>query len=471
MAVIVFYTVGNSELHLDGLPLPRGRQRETGQELLSGFNMNAGRLSAPMLSSCLAYISAKHEKIDRLILFATDQPEALGAYRNGDTVFVAKVLEKLLPRLLSSKIAKAEVPALNCDVASYDEVYKWFGNRFKKLGLSGSDVTFYLCPFGGTPAMTMGLLLQGILHHRGGCQVVYVPRGSSDAEAQPFATSFLSDIRKERLAQTLQARDFLSACELASGAGGLMHSLCRYGAARLNSDFAGARQELNKAVEESAAPLKTKLREVRDGLKELQEATGTNLAEKAPPLLEELYYRSCIAWRQGRYDDFLVYLGRFEEVSARMLVEKHLGFSTDMQRKRDRDNFQTGITADQQLSSFLDRQQVDNNPLDRTRVGIPLFLALVRYLPLSPRFANEERTRFSQLNERLAKLDKLREWRNDIVHDFCGVSEKDLLNEYHSRTGVDGSPLDDMASVLTLIGRRTDRNPFDEAADLILKGI
>lgn len=76
MSVVALYTVGNSDLLLDGKPLNNPRQQ--GQELLNAFKQSnfeqyASPLTFPLLEPCLNYILARHACLNRLVLFGTNR--------------------------------------------------------------------------------------------------------------------------------------------------------------------------------------------------------------------------------------------------------------------------------------------------------------------------------------------------------------------------------------------------------------
>lgn len=483
MSVVALYTVGNSELELDSVPLHPVNQRQKGQELDNLFEHYASRLHAPMLEACIRYVLARHPCLDRLVLFGTDQPEAVGEkYRNSDTLYIAQVLAKLAQHCFPPPGRKNPKPGvretktrtLKCDASAYDEVYKWFGSALSRL-IPGD--TYYLCPTAGTPAMTQGLLLQGILHSREHCQVLYVPRGSTEAEERSFATVFLRDLRRERVHQALNSQDFAGACRLLDAQEGWRGPFCRYAACRLRSDFSQARLALDEAIGRADAEDKAKLRAIRDDLlQELKVAIESEFVVKAPALLEELYYNAQVTWDQERYDDFLVRLVRFEEICARYLVEKHLHLPTDEVRQSRK--FIQAVEDNGYLLEYSKSQKVDQVPLDYHKMGIPVFLALVRYL--AEKGLNkedqvvvtlEQQSRLGRLYRLLCSLDTLRAWRNNIVHDFQGVSKEAVLQQYRETTGVESEPLEAMSQVLELLSRRADRNPFNEAAALISKAL
>jgi hypothetical protein len=99
--------VGNRDLWLDGAPIPAEQCRQRGQEILADYDAYRDRLSAPILEAGLRYVLDHHtDGPGPLVhLFATNQSETAGPYRDKDTVDVARVLKRLLPeRLRGSRV-------------------------------------------------------------------------------------------------------------------------------------------------------------------------------------------------------------------------------------------------------------------------------------------------------------------------------------------------------------------------------
>lgn len=471
MGAVLLYTVGNSDLLLDGRPLERG-QRGKGQEIDNNFEEYRPRLATPLLDACLQWLERRKVGLDRIYFFGTDQPEGVPEQHRGqDTVYAAQVLVRFAK--VHYPNARVKPAGLKCDASSYGEVYRWFEKALPR-GKEGD--TYYLCPTGGTTAMSVGLLLHGIARSRENCKVLYVSRGASEAEVSDFPIQFLAELKRERVRQAVGVYDFPSACRLIGGDTPWLEHICRYGALRLNADLAGARDSLDKALTTAPAQCKEALRSEMVGLlHELEQPRRKGeLAKSGPALVEEFYYELDAAWKQERYQYVLMRLERLGEILARHLVEKYTGLPTD--EKQDKNRFIAKVEGLPVLRCFLENYKLKNGVmLKYDRMGVLTFLAIIDYLVAGdagrhfPPLPGQSVDKLTRVRRVLGRLDSLREWRNDVVHDFKGVSRPDILRTYgvDSETGL----FSDLADTLAFIGRKTDRSPYKQVAELVSQAL
>jgi hypothetical protein len=458
--------VGNRELLEEGRLLQDADQRLLGQQLLQQFEGRKKALNAHLLEPCLNYVLERHPSISRLVLIASNQPEGVPEHhRRRDTLFIAEVLKKLVQERFKGRVNQVVARSVRCEITAYDEVYQCLGHLLDTEPQTGVQ---YLCPFAGTPAMTIALVFQGVLHFRRACRLLYVPEGSPRAEEREFPIRLLKELERERFVQEVEALDFAAAARLVEG---WRNHICQYALKRLLRDFRGARLALEEALKDTEAP-RERLRNIRNGLlQELEEAAREDSMRKVLPCLEELYYNARLIWERGAYDDFLVRLTTFEELAARYLVEERAKLPTG-----ERAEFCQAVRSNPHLQAFLESCTWEGQPLEWKRMGLPTFLEILRYLGErgldaqgEPLLTEKEQESIKELHSLLVKLDCLRRWRNRFVHRWgSGISREGLLSEYTAEAGEGASPLEGMRRILELLGRTTDQDPFYEAKELLL---
>jgi len=210
--------------------------------------------------------------------------------------------------------------------------------------------------------------------------------------------------------------------------------------------------------------------------------------ERLSALLRELYWNAAITYRHRRYADFLGRVYRFQEAVLRYLVETVFGLPTDLGpkvREVNRRLWSEGIRANPRLVAFLETREVEGKPLDWEVIGRPTYKALMSYATkeaegldvegktlLSP----GERKKYAALLSRVNKLDPLVELRHRTIigHDFEGVSEPLLLENYKgSRTpdGMSRTPVEGLKEIMGMLSIHVQDNPYQAVAEFVIHNL
>lgn len=467
MKVIALLTLGNSDLWVDGKPLARELYREEGARLVAAYQQEKGRIWFPQVEACLAYVRRQAGGLDEVHCFASDQRPP----HPQDTELAARLLERRLAEAGPGEGAAFRRRTLTgLNPALYDEVYGWMA-RTGAPGLPPADEVeaVYLVPFSGTPALTMAVVLHGILRYRGKCRVVYLERGQEEPIPLRFAAQFLTTLRDEALGPALETRDFPEAAGLLRTLGGSPGALlvAEASAARASFDFERGHWALDQSLGEAPDGLRGRLQAARAELAGLRRAAaGAKRAGATDPtLLWELVANARLCWRQGRYVDFLGRVFRLLEAVCREHVERHLGLPTDESNSGARREFARGIAARPELAGALRAQGLD------ARVSLLSLLCLLRQVAsgaatLLPDTVPALAAALPHL-ERLHALADLRN-RSIMAHGWEPVSEEKLRRAL-DEVGMAG--VDPLAELQEAVGRlyppRPAADPFEEAAELI----
>ena len=485
MALLILCNIGARDVMWENQEIRPAR--EGGERLLQELAEDPGqaaRLRFPILEPCLRYLLSRHraEPPWRVILFGTDQTDP--RHRSSDTLYFAEILARHLPGRLREagfredfRVEARRIEGIN--PALYDEAFEAFGRLLPELP-EGFQHTYVILA-GGTPACNMGLLLQGIRRYGERLRALYLPYGGEPHELR-VGRQLLQAFREEAVRDRLREGDFARAEPLLRDLGappGLI-ALAAYAARRMEFDFEGAREALDRAMTEGDPATRAFIRE------RLQHDLDPLLGPGDPQrrweaLLRELFWNARAAYRSRRYADFLGRVYRFQEALLRYLVETLLGLPTDLApkaREETRRRWEEGIRGNPALLRFLEQQEVEGRPLDWQQISRPTYKALLAFAiekggtdadghPLVP---ERERGRYQELLRWVNQLDPLveRRHRTIIGHDFVGVSEEDLRAAYAPwREGKVRDPVEGLARILGMLRIDTRDDPYSAIADFI----
>lgn len=95
MSIIFIANVGNRDVQLPGRgDLPSGGARELGETILGNWDAYAADIQLPILGKALDWVARVHERVDKVVLVASDQEDA--QFRKGDTAPLAEVIRRIL---------------------------------------------------------------------------------------------------------------------------------------------------------------------------------------------------------------------------------------------------------------------------------------------------------------------------------------------------------------------------------------
>lgn len=401
MAEIVYLAnVGTRDLTVDGQTLTS--PREDGEKLLEEYLRDpeavGQRLNAPILLPGLRRAAEAAGRIDRLVLFASDQPETtLPKYRNFDTVFLGEILRRWLPTCpdLAGRLQKVVLVRIPGNPADYNNTIPFYERELPNL-VPETAYMVYVAPVGGADASNVALWLAAVRRFRTRVEVIYVtPEGR--VEEVPLARLLL----REQVAQ--QARTLLDHYDYAALARLLEEDsewgatwrpdLARALAERLHFHFAGAAVALKRALARASGAPRAwlgRLLEEMQQLREVLEAEGTPprageeeaawarwLARQRTGLAE-LYWNLCIKAERAEWVDFLGRAFRLVEGMLRLAFEAETHHNTDRIGEGFPD-FAAYLEGQPALRAFLTEQGMrltgPEGPAPTTR----LLAAILRY--------------------------------------------------------------------------------------------
>ncbi len=487
MTILVLCNVGNRDLMLDGEARPPRPARGEGRRLLDRYPTVAARLTFPIIEPCLRYIIEQHpDGVDQLVLFGTDQPDP--AYRASDTLHFAALAARRLPTLLGDALKIADwQPVQGINPALYDEAFEKFDELLTDLSYGKVDVC-YVIVTGGIPACNTALLFQGVRHYGDRLRVVYLPQGGEPQELRA-GQQVMDAFREAAAVEHLQRLDFANALPRLErlGADRGLVGMVAYAAQRFAFDFRSAQTTLLQALKDGNRPVRSfinqRLRHDLDLL--LEEGKGL---ERLMALLRELYWNAAITYRHRRYADFLGRVYRFQEAVLRYLVETVFGLPTDLGPKVREANqrlWSEGIRANPRLVAFLETREVEGKPLDWEVIGRPTYKALMSYATNEvegldakgkPLLSPGERKKYAALLSRVNKLDPLVELRHRTIigHDFEGVSEPLLLENYKGSRKPDGTsrtPVEGLKEIMGMLSIHVQDNPYQAVAEFVIHNL
>ncbi|MDY6877936.1 MAG: hypothetical protein SWK90_17275 [Chloroflexota bacterium] len=487
MTILVLCNVGNRDLILEGEVSPPHPAREEGRRLLDEYPTVAARLTFPIIEPCLRYVVAQHSGgIDRLVLYGTDQEGS--AYRANDTLHFAELGARRLPVLLGDALRGAVwQPVRGINPALYDEAFEKFDELLTDLSYGAVDAC-YVVITGGIPACNTALLFQGVRHFGDRLRVVYLPQGGEPQELRA-GQQVMDAFREAAAVEHLQRLDFANALprlERLRVDRGLV-GLVTYAAQRFAFDFHSAQDTLLHALRDGDRSVRAFIHQrLRHNLDPLLAQDGGR--ERLSALLRELYWNAAIIYRHRRYADFLGRVYRFQEAVLRYLVETVFDLPTDLGpqvRKANQRLWSEGIRANPGLVAFLAMREVEGKPLDWEMIGRPTYKALMSYatneaegldaeakLLLSP----GERKKYTALLSRVNKLDPLVELRHRTIigHDFEGVSEPLLLENYKGGQKPDGmprTPVEGLREIMGMLGIHVQDDPYQAVAEFVIHNL
>ncbi len=487
MTILVLSNVGARDILKDGQEIRPARPE--GQRLLQELERDPGlaqRLTFPILEPCLRELLRMHpEGLDLLVLFGTDQREE--SYRNTDTLYFARILERLLPERVGPRLRKVEVHLLQgINPALYDEAFDAMERALRRM--PGEVSVCYAILAGGTPACNAALLLQGVRYYGDRLQVIYLPIAEVPRTLR-IGRQVMDAFREEVALERLRVHDFATArhhLENLKAPPGLI-ALVEHAARRLDFDFLAARRALERAFQEGNSDLRDFIRthRLREDLNELLEP-GDSL-RRLQALLRELFWNARATYRHHRYADFLGRVYRMQEAILRLLVEQIFGLPTDLSpavREETRRRWVEGIENHPALRQYLEGQTVEGRPLDWQNISRPTYKAMLAYAvdpdlgkdrDGKPMLSESLRKRYKALLQRVNALDPLVELRHRTIigHDFQGVSREILQLQYAPRRS-DGrvmDPVEGLEEIIRMLDIEIRDDPYEAIARFVEEAI
>jgi len=394
-------------------------------------------------------------------------------FRDKDTVHFARLIERRYREIHAQQPGKIGTSTVRANPALYDETMVAYDRIVGHLAEAGYS-TCYVITAGGTPACNTALLLQAVRYFGENCRTVYLPEGGEPYELS-IGQQMLDTFREAT------ALDYLDTCNFAAALPLLERlrleegilALARYAQHRLYFDFDTAQQALLAGMRQSMGELRRFLDSLRHDLDLLQD-------RNPDALLRELYLNARITFSQGRYVDFLGRMFRFEEGLARHIVEQEYGVGTHA--VKDKFDFVRFVEANPGLRAFVTAPERarNNQPLDYTRMSIPVWMALIERLAVegraadtSPSLSSERQQAYSWIHTILQRIEQLSGLRNSsiVAHGYEPVSRRIVLDGYNKDSTAASDPIVDMEAALQYVGIEVGPDPFKRITEFLVQQV
>ncbi len=372
------------------------------------------RLALPILEPAIHLVLQELGRLDRVLLFATDQPESAGAHRDWDTVESARVVRAMLRERYQARIGDIEISRIGFNPSEHDRVYEFVGVVLRQLFPPASVRLLAACIKGGVPAQNAALRTHAVNLYGARAWLVETEEppaaGRSDGVVGAARLVDTWPFRRDTLARVLRelvrhhnydaARYLLASEDVRLPA---LEAVLRHAQARLNLDFEGAADALRDQTDPHLVAWRTSAARAR-----------------ATDRLAEVATAAIIAVRRGDLVGFVTRAASFCETCRRGLVEvitkAELGPVFDPTSVPDEAR-RASLVAFLRRRSGLERAPGE---ADHWFVKRPLLNAMLGWARewMSP----GDRERVKRVQERLKELKALEELRNDALHLAQGIS-------------------------------------------------
>jgi len=282
--------------------------REKGKKILKDFNKYFPRLSYPIVLPVFDYIfqDKKHEKIDRLILIATDQDEKFTKpeHRTSDTIEFARILQRILGKHYGEKkITQIKIVKIPQYPNFLDEMYDFFGKALdnnKSFKMDDLEVC-YVEQAGGIPSANMAVLFQCINKFKDKCSAIYVSEKTKSAHPIRIADDILGEHRKSLFLELVKKFDYAILCyhlDDKKDNEKFIYRLSLYAQHRLYFDISTARSIARQAIGEFLSLERFFFEDLLIDLEKIEQKNYTSM-------IIELFHNMAIKFLRQEFVDFV----------------------------------------------------------------------------------------------------------------------------------------------------------------------
>ncbi len=465
--VVYLANVGTRDVTLDGEPLRV--PRIDGERLLQEYDMVRDRLDAPILVPGLRHAVEAAGRVDRLVLFYSDQPETEAPrFRNYDTVYLAQILERWLldHAALGGRLGEIILQAIPGNPADYNNTIPFYHQILPDL-VPADVTTVYVAPVGGADASNVALWLAAVRRFGPCVQVLYVMPGGR-VEDIALARLLLTEYQRQHAKALLDHYEYAALARFLAATPEwgntwlvpLAHAL----AERLHFNFRGAVEHLDQALNAARGEARARLARLRDALAPHLEVIPAPRADDGEAAwaqwlayqrqgLAELYWNLRIKAEREEWVDFLGRIFRLVEGLQRYIFERETHHSTEKFGDGFPD-FTRWLEAHEAVRDYLANKGV-REPID------PNTFVLFHILNYWVEKEGKGRTlgRVYSVLKRLRSLSDLRN-KSIMAHGWEGVSRHEV--EAVAQKDVD-TLLEDIRQALVSVGIEVPAaHPFRE---------
>jgi len=375
--------------------------RNWSEFILHNLEKFKDNITFPIITPFLAHLKLKEDKIDKLILVATNQME--NSYQKSDTYFVAKIIKRIF--LKDNFLKAVEIMQLKQNVSDMDSVYE----NIKKLLMHTkffkeitADANIYLLPLGGIPAINFTLILNLILKFKNRLQQYRVDEKTAHVIPINFNEKFLLEMEKFTIENLLTQFFFASIKETSSNP--FIKLISEYAYLRLNFNFSEAFLIIEKIMKQT--DFRNKVINVYNDHIALMKNWEMQLAE--------IFFSAVIKIKQKQYVDALL---RLYNLTDNLLLEKvckyyHLDFDPKISFEKW---WKKAIKKIKREIPDIEKslEKINGDIPDLKRSGIPLYNVLIKF--------QDKNDSVFEISEPLKAVSDLRN-KSIAAHGFDGVS-------------------------------------------------
>jgi len=501
--VILLTNVGNQDLTAPqdcealapgGVPVPsrklvtpfRAHTERLWQRIQEG-TVQASAFGSAITERAVDRILEDEHRIDRIILFATDQPRPQGLegtdHWNRDTVHAASVLAWWLPKT-HSRIRDAVVHSFTGTNADDPGAWRDFFAKHLSEAVGEQYVgTCYVALSSGIPGANYTLLLQALELWRGSCRTIIVPQ-SGEVALSTIGQKVLRQFQRAPASKLLREGQFTAAASVLEGWGvpnaPVLALMCRAIQHRLDFDASGMLDALSKArrmIVGSEADCDDRLLGMLTDVENecRQFAPTVSPLDRIRAQLVDLYWGTDLARRQHRLVDFVARATSVVENALRFEVHRTVGVSAHFIERdhRARTAFFNAVSRYPTVAAVKACRRAHTlqvNFTETSRINIPVLMVILDAVAENPLGGvSPESVRAAvMLGETLAHVRDLRN-QSAIAHGMDGISRRvigDCFREGIVRaTGATPSGEDDF--LYKLSDRLDDRNGCEKIMEML----
>jgi len=444
MGVSFIANVGSRDVVVEGrLNLPKD-SRPLGELILSNWDTYKPHLRLPILVKTLDAVLEKHGRVDHILLYASNQADT--SYRHTDTEPYARIIKQFLEEKHGDWIKSVlEIVEVNGNPSDYDLMYRFYTEdlQLRAEEIFAQDERVYASISGGTPAMSIMLLWQGVQVLGTRLQPLYVLQEKETPVELKIGRDLLVRSLQANLQKVTSIYQYDAALAiLKDNAALLAASLRYYDALCLLIEAANHRVNFNfelafNALESPVSLPKPYSTQWQQALKAIQNRDDAWL-------LREEIYGAELDLERGAYKDAVANIFAFREGALRLYAIQKGAQFTDAERKRLDGAWIDSIDG---LRDYLVEKDIDL----KRNVTTFVFERVLDYL-------GKTDASIHQMVKAINGFENLAKIRNDATHSHKGVALDDIEKTYSG--GIDAIVRDLRAVYAQMIGQPIAENPF-----------
>ena len=385
--------------------------RQDGEKVLACYCDLSKLLLYPLIKPVLSKVAADIERIDAVVLFATDQGDAPEEFRRNDTCFLAQIIKRLIEQDFRSIVVKVwKVQLLRSDVIFHDAMFQWFGEKFSQeyaKSLPPGETSLHVFPQGGIDAVNTALLMRAIEYYP---SVFHLskPEGTHQALSLEFPAQLSRNLKKALIEQALRGCDYQTVVN--AGYSEMVTGLSSYGSLMLSHQFKEA-EKTARRLADMQGPFRTKLLHLADDAALVANVFSARLCD--------YYLNAKIKLLQGQYSDFLVRAFGLAENMLRPRLEEYLGGPIRYNKATRHREWLKLLENKPGLIERLKESVVQGGSLDYAEPGRAAYRAIFAFI-------KTEGVQDQLLDSIQDILETLCKLRNNVAHDLRQVSRGDI---------------------------------------------